>query len=122
MVDFTTGFGNLFGAPLKAYRQGNNGPQSPAHSSGASSSSGVAIGKALGKMSGSLTKGMLIDLPVALTGGLRNVPSLYGEKVAKHRQVDDWKSGASIAERFVSRLSQVWLSLVVALCGPGCCT
>lgn len=57
---------------------------------------GRAIGvgaKGVGKFLGSYYKGVLVDIPLATTEGLRAVPRLYGEDV-KDYDVKDWKSGA----------------------------
>ncbi|KAF5983451.1 glycosyltransferase family 1 [Fusarium coicis] len=42
-------------------------------------------------------EGLLVDVPLALTKGLHNLPELYGEKVRKHDKVTDWKSGIAEA-------------------------
>lgn len=42
-------------------------------------------------------KGMMVDIPLALTEGLRGVPGLYGEKVRDNGAVTNWKSGATVA-------------------------
>jgi hypothetical protein len=63
-------------------------------------STGVAMGgsaKSLGKVVGYWYKGMLIDMPLAVSEGLRAVPRLYGDEVKDHGTVRDWKSGASFA-------------------------
>jgi hypothetical protein len=69
-----------------------------------SGSSGSTFGKAVaGSASGvggffhHLTKGMLLDMPLAATEGLRAVPALYGEGVKDHGTVKDWKSGMIVA-------------------------
>ncbi|GKT83915.1 sterol glucosyltransferase [Colletotrichum tofieldiae] len=37
-----------------------------------------------------------LDVPVAVTEGLRVTPKLYGEKVADRAPITDWKSGATV--------------------------
>lgn len=56
-------------------------------------SSAKRIGKAVGHM----YKGILIDMPLAASEGLRAVPRLYGEEVKEYGVVRDWKSGAVFA-------------------------
>jgi hypothetical protein len=92
----------------------SSGGRSPSVSSKASSSivttngerqskmktTGTAIGasaKSLGKAVGHSYKGMLIDVPLAVSEGLRAVPRLYGDEVKDHGAVRDWKSGAVFA-------------------------
>ena len=43
------------------------------------------------------SKGMLLDMPLAATEGLRAVPKLYGGEVSERRHITDWKSGAIVA-------------------------
>jgi hypothetical protein len=42
-------------------------------------------------------KGMLVDMPLAMSEGLRAVPRLYGDEVKDHGTIEDWKSGAAFA-------------------------
>ncbi|KAL1628580.1 hypothetical protein SLS56_005812 [Neofusicoccum ribis] len=58
---------------------------------------GSASAKSLGQVAPIATKGMLVDIPLALTEGLRNLPRAYGEEVRDHGKVTDWKSGAAVA-------------------------
>ncbi|GME29016.1 hypothetical protein ETB97_009763 [Neofusicoccum parvum] len=58
---------------------------------------GSASAKSLGQFAPIATKGMLVDIPLALTEGLRNLPRAYGEEVRDHGKVTDWKSGAAVA-------------------------
>lgn len=37
-----------------------------------------------------------LDVPLAVTEGLRAAPKLYGEKVEDHAPIKDWKSGAMV--------------------------
>ncbi|KAF5858188.1 hypothetical protein ETB97_004690 [Aspergillus alliaceus] len=57
---------------------------------------GAAIGASatgFGKFMKYMYKGMLVDIPLATTEGLRAVPRLYGEEVEDYA-IRDWKSGA----------------------------
>ncbi|PNP73834.1 hypothetical protein FNYG_12793 [Fusarium nygamai] len=62
-----------------------------------SSNAGRSAGKGISKMTTSVLKGSLVDVPLALTEGLHNLPELYGDKVRKHDKVTDWKSGTAEA-------------------------
>lgn len=53
--------------------------------------------KSLGKVMGHFYKGMLVDMPLAASEGLRAVPRLYGDEVKDHGDVRDWKSGTTVA-------------------------
>lgn len=49
------------------------------------------------KLLGVMTKGVCVDLPVAVTEGLRATPKLHGETVKNHEPITDWKSGLRVA-------------------------
>ncbi|PCD24034.1 hypothetical protein FGRA07_11477 [Fusarium graminearum] len=56
-----------------------------------------AFSKSLGKLAMTSTKGVLVDIPIAVTDGLRAVPNLYGEDVRQRGRITDFKSGAVMA-------------------------
>ena len=62
-----------------------------------SSGAGKSEGKSVSKMATSVLKWSPVDVPLALTEGLHNLPELYGDKVRKHNKVTDWKSGTAEA-------------------------
>ncbi|KAF4453375.1 sterol glucosyltransferase [Fusarium albosuccineum] len=53
--------------------------------------------KSLGKLAVASTKGILVDIPVAVTDGLRAVPNLYGEDVRSRGHITGFRSGAVVA-------------------------
>ncbi|KAF2219605.1 putative sterol glucosyltransferase [Elsinoe ampelina] len=53
--------------------------------------------RSFGMMNVSLFKGTMVDLPLALTEGLKAVPKLYGEAPQKHGAVGGWMSGGVVA-------------------------
>ncbi|KAL0940329.1 Sterol 3-beta-glucosyltransferase UGT80B1-like protein 5 [Colletotrichum truncatum] len=57
----------------------------------------VAAANGVGRLAGNTTKGLLVDIPLAVTEGLRAVPNLYGDTVKKHDAVEDFRSGVSVA-------------------------
>lgn len=70
-------------------------------SAGRGSSNGAATAGAMFKASASGVGGFFksygkfyVDVPLAVTDGLRNAPKLYGEKVEERAPITDWKSGA----------------------------
>ncbi|PQE27773.1 sterol glucosyltransferase protein [Rutstroemia sp. NJR-2017a BVV2] len=89
LVTFTSGFGEVFAGPAKAY-----GDKSEENSS---KRAAVSVGKGFGKMAGALPKATLVDFPLAITEGLHQMPRLYGEEVRDHGRVKDWKSGGVVA-------------------------
>lgn len=75
-------------------------PGSGAKKSSKLRTTGVAMegsAKSFGKVVGYWYKGMLIDMPLAVSEGLRAVPQLYGDEVRDHGTIRDWKSGATFA-------------------------
>lgn len=56
-----------------------------------------ASAKSAGKIGQTATKGMLVDIPLAITEGLKSVPQLYGGNVCNHGPVTDAKSGMVVA-------------------------
>lgn len=48
-------------------------------------------------------KGFVVDLPYAMAEGFRNTPRIYGEKIADHSPVTDWKSGVVVASTSFAR-------------------
>ncbi|KAL4866899.1 hypothetical protein BDV12DRAFT_187099 [Aspergillus spectabilis] len=56
----------------------------------------AASAKGVGKVLGSYFKGVMVDIPLATTEGLRAVPRLYGEETKDHGTVKDWKSGVVV--------------------------
>ncbi|KAK1625678.1 UDP-glucose,sterol transferase [Colletotrichum phormii] len=63
----------------------------------AAAAAAAAAANGVGKLAGNATKGMLVDIPLAVTEGLRAVPNLYGDTVRKHDAVEGFRSGVSVA-------------------------
>ncbi|KAB2570879.1 Sterol 3-beta-glucosyltransferase UGT80A2 [Lasiodiplodia theobromae] len=53
--------------------------------------------KSIGMFAPMAAKGMLVDIPLALTEGLRNLPRSFGDEVRDHEPITNWKSGAAVA-------------------------
>lgn len=71
-----------------------------------------ASGMSIAMFAPKALKGMTVDLPLALTDGLKNVPRAYGDTVRDHGPVTSFKSGATVAGKtfawgFVDGLSDV---------------
>ncbi|KAH8734160.1 hypothetical protein BGZ61DRAFT_566508 [Ilyonectria robusta] len=56
-----------------------------------------ASAKSVGKIAPTALKGMVVDIPLAITEGLRSVPRHYGGGVRDHGPVTDAKSGMIVA-------------------------
>ncbi|CAH0027346.1 unnamed protein product [Clonostachys rhizophaga] len=57
----------------------------------------AASAKSIGGIAPTATKGMLVDFPLALTEGLRSIPTHYGDKARDHGPVTSAASGAAVA-------------------------
>lgn len=97
MTDFTVSLGGLFVDPYKAYKQ-RAGALDGTSAAAAGRATVAAVG-GLAKMSGVLVRGTLVDTPLALAEGMRNIPRLYGEEVKDYGKVTDWKSGGAVAAK-----------------------
>lgn len=96
VTDFTTALGGLFVDPYKAHRHASVGGDTAFSAAGKAT---LAAGGSLVKMTGVVAKGALVDTPVAIAEGMKNIPRLYGEEVADHGKVTDWKSGGTVAAK-----------------------
>jgi len=57
----------------------------------------LASGKSIAMFVPKALKGMTVDIPLALTEGLKNIPSHYGEAPRDHGPVTGFTSGAAVA-------------------------
>ncbi len=55
----------------------------------------------VGRLAGHCTRATYVDVPLAITEGLRAVPKLYGGHVRDYGYVTDWKSGFSKAGKHI---------------------
>ncbi|KAM0358606.1 hypothetical protein ACHAO7_003691 [Fusarium culmorum] len=95
MTDFTTSLGGTFIDPFKEMKRvKQDGSQTSVGAAAA-----VAAGKGMQGMTTAVVKGSLVDFPLAMADGLKNVPRLYGEEVRDHGPVTDWKSGGTVAAK-----------------------
>lgn len=83
--------------PVKKYKDEKIKQQKGDGDSNPVGAASIAAGRGLAKMTESITRGTLVDVPLALTEGLHNVPAMYGGTVRDHGKVDDWKSGGIVA-------------------------
>lgn len=92
MVSGATG---IFSKPFDEYKRSRK----DGSSSGAKVAGNMALesAKSVGRVNSSLFKGTMIDVPLAITEGLRATPKLYGESVPDHEPITGWKSGAKVA-------------------------
>ncbi|KAK4099183.1 glycosyltransferase family 1 protein [Parathielavia hyrcaniae] len=75
----------------------HRGGQEKEHNRAATAVLGCASG--VGNFFKHWTKGMYLDMPLAVSEGMRNAPRLYGGEVYDPGRVTDWKSGGAAAGR-----------------------
>ncbi|KAL2135950.1 hypothetical protein VTI74DRAFT_6178 [Chaetomium olivicolor] len=110
-VSMTEAAAGVFTAPLEVTRQSKSSsvcsnagpselPDQHANNGTKANKALLAAGASatsLGKFFAAYTKGILVDLPLAATDGLRAVPRLYGESVTPRRPVTGLRSGVVVA-------------------------
>jgi hypothetical protein len=73
-----------------------------------------ASAKSLGSFVPTALKGMTVDIPLAMTEGLRNIPQLHGEEPRDHGPVTDIKSGFAVAGKgFMWGMTEAMSDIVV---------
>lgn len=93
MKNMSTSAVELVASPYTAIRQA-----APEDSAAKTTGKAVAkFGKTFGKFNGRMFQNMVVDMPHAMTEGLRAVPKLYGEDVKSHGEVTDAASGFTVA-------------------------
>jgi sterol 3beta-glucosyltransferase len=107
LTDMTVALGQTFIDPYKEYKQHRlqTADQQQGSVGGAVGSATMASGKGLGRLYGAMAKGALVDLPLALTEGLRNAPRLYGAEADDYGRAKDWKSGCVVGGKVGSDIS-----------------
>ncbi|TDZ39681.1 Sterol 3-beta-glucosyltransferase UGT80B1 [Colletotrichum spinosum] len=85
------------GVPEKGEEKLPSRPVSSRAESSSGKSGALVVANGVGKVAGTATKGLFVDIPLAVTEGLRAVPNMYGDTVKKHDAVEDFRSGVSVA-------------------------
>jgi hypothetical protein len=74
----------------------------------------TASAKSFGNLIGHQTKGIFLDVPLAITDGLNAVSKLYGSEVSGRDKITNWKTGGLVAGKsFVFGLAEGMADLVV---------
>jgi hypothetical protein len=87
-----TSAGDMVVSPYTAFQRA-----APEDSTAKTTMTAVAsFSKSFGKFNRRLFQGAIVDIPLAVTEGLRSVPKLYGEDVQSHGEVADAVSGFTV--------------------------
>lgn len=97
MTDFTSALGGTFIDPFTEYKRVKNGGGGSGASAGGAAVG--AVGRGMTGMTTAVVKGTLVDVPLALTEGLKQTSKLIGDDVRDHGKVSDWKSGGTVAAK-----------------------
>jgi sterol 3beta-glucosyltransferase len=104
-VDFGMGLTDVLVTPVFAYRTNNKERREGTTDHSLAGAAGKTAAGGFGNMTSSIMKGSFVDFPVALTEGLHQVPTLYGETPRDHGVVDSAKSGVVVAGKVRPPLS-----------------
>ena len=96
ITDFTSALGGTFIDPFKEVKRVRGSGGTGGSASGAAA---LAASKGVAGMAGAAVKGTLIDVPLALSEGMRNTSKLMGDEMRDHGRVTDWKSGSTVAAK-----------------------
>lgn len=96
---FTKSLAGLFVDPYVAYKRVGTDQTKRGNAKAAAAAASKAVGMSVVSMTDIIGKGMLVDTPLALAEGMKNIPKLYGETVADYGKVRDLKSGGVVAAK-----------------------
>lgn len=88
---------DIFGRPAGLELPRGQGGNESKHSQDGAMAAFKGSASGVGGFFKHFSKGMLLDLPYAVTEGMRNAPNLYGGKAYNPGAVTDWKSGGVAA-------------------------
>lgn len=87
----------MFTDPVKVYLDSNKSESEPTSQAKLHGQAGLAFAKGVNHLAVGTFKGGMVDVPLALAEGFRNVPRLWGENVKEQEKITGWKSGATVA-------------------------
>lgn len=96
-TDVTTSTVGMFADPAKVYLDGKKPESDPQSQARLHGQAGLAFVKGVNHLAVGTFKGGMVDVPLALAEGFRNVPRLWGENVKDQEAITGWKSGATVA-------------------------
>ncbi|KAL9617199.1 MAG: hypothetical protein Q9160_008004 [Pyrenula sp. 1 TL-2023] len=96
-TDVTTSTLGMFADPVKVYFDGTKSESEPKSQARLHGKAGLAFAKGVNHLAVGTFKGGMVDVPLALAEGFRNVPRLWGEDVKDQEEITGWKSGATVA-------------------------
>ena len=95
--DITTSTMGIFADPVRVYLDNHKpGATSKSHLELAGRA-GLASARSIDRLAVKTFKGGMVDVPLALAEGFRNVPRLWGQTISEQDEVTGWKSGATVA-------------------------
>jgi hypothetical protein len=102
--EMVSAFGGIFTHPYDEYKHAHQISSEGEKTKVPAARMALASVKSIGRFNGSFFKGTMIDIPMAVTEGLRAAPRLYGEKPREYGPISDWQSGAIVAGKVSSIL------------------
>ncbi|KFY40061.1 hypothetical protein V494_03672 [Pseudogymnoascus sp. VKM F-4513 (FW-928)] len=95
-TDITSGAAGVISKPFDEFQRSRKDGSSSTNAQVAGNMA-RASAKSVGRFHSNFFRGTMIDMPLAITEGLRATPKLYGESVPDHEPITDWRSGAKVA-------------------------
>lgn len=96
-TDVTSSTVGIFADPVKVYLDDHKSESETKSLARLHGEAGLAFAKGVNYLAVGTFKGGMVDVPLALAEGFRNVPRLWGEKVEDQEEITGWKSGATVA-------------------------
>ena len=95
--DITISTVGIFADPAKVYLDNHKNDDEDKSQMKLHGEAALASAKSIDHLAVKSFKGGMVDVPLALAEGFRNVPRLWGEKVEEQEEINGWKSGAAVA-------------------------
>ena len=100
--DITTSTVGIFADPVKVYLDNNKAGAANKSQFELGGRAALASARSMDHLAVKALKGGMVDLPLAVAEGFRNVPRLWGQTVLERDEVTGWKSGATVAGKVSS--------------------
>ena len=96
-TDITSSTVGIFADPAKVYVDNRKSESEKKSQVRLHGQAGLAFAKGVNHLASGTLKGGMVDMPLAMAEGFRNVPRLWGENVKEQEEITGWKSGATVA-------------------------
>ena len=117
--DIITSTAGIFADPVKVYLDNNRPGATNKSQLELGGRAALASARSIDHLAVKTFKGGMVDLPLALAEGFRNVPRLWGQTVVEQDEVTGWRSGAAVAGKVRSNhIPQITITDIEPVLGP----